>query len=164
MVSTLGLSFKCKPAGLCALMRMALLVYVPGYALLACAAPPPRERVADVEPAGFVVLGPAATRDFDLQTGDTLAEVSSASVPHRVVGAARRQAAEWEFAPQCSRYFRAIERYLVLLVASCRPGEVVEDGQGMALYDKGGQRIGPAVPWLAGHYTTLQPPVRSARR
>lgn len=121
----------------------------------------PQSTVALVPP-GFLVLGPSAASEFGLQTGDTLAEVSVRAVPINIASAAERQATEYGFAASCTRYFTAAESYIALLIKSCRPGEVVEDGRGMAVYERSGQAVGRPTPRLTDHYTGLQPTFRPA--
>jgi len=127
----------------------------------ACGQTPP-SKAAVLAPSGSLVVGPSAARDFDLRAGDTLPEVSAQTVPGEVNSAAERQATEYSFAPKCTRYFTASGRYVALLIKSCRAGEVLEDGQGMAVYERSGQAVGRPTPWLSDHYTGLQPTLRPA--
>lgn len=107
-----------------------------------------------------MVLGPSVQAEFGLAPGDTVAELERRSVPAPVVDAARLQAAAYRFEPRCSRYFAGRTAYLVLLVAACRPGEITEDGRGMAVYDASGRQMGRPTPWLTDHYVALSPRTR----
>ena len=131
------------------------------FGLCSCGHMRARQAMALIPP-GSLVVGPSAASSFGLHAGDTLPEIPVGSVPSAVVLAAERQAKDYNFAPGCTRFFTAAQRVLVLLVKSCASSEVLEDGQGMAVYEPSGAAVGRATPWLSDHYTDLRPPFRPA--
>ena len=115
-----------------------------------------------VPSTGFIVLGPRAAAIFGMADRDSLPEVTGASVPDTVRLASTAEAARLRFTAACSRFFRHDSSYVVLLKAACALGEVTEDGEALAAFDRSGTARGSTIPSVSTQdYRVLQPGERA---
>lgn len=120
----------------------------------------PRQSESILKPSGYIVLGPGASA-FGLVQGDTVPEVSPLGVPSVVTRDAGKQALVYGYDPTCNRYFSERGPYVVLLLADCTTGGVVDDGEGMAVYSHLGEPLGDPTPVVQDEYCALVPARRS---
>src|SRR5262249_41758005 len=79
--------------------------------------------------------------------GDTLWELKPTAVPTPVLASAARATASYRSKEECTRYFDAGNRFMILLLQSCAPDSASEDGSAIVFLNADGSNSGDPIGW-----------------
>lgn len=117
-----------------------------------------------LETQGYLVLAETGAREFGVSASDTLVERGVRDVSGLVRASADSVSARLGYRAACTRYFEREGLYVALLITSCNPGQVVEDGEGLAAFRHDGVGVGRVFGFpTADHYHVVFPPSRARR-